>query len=234
MSTAGAPRALITGITGQDGSYLADLLLEEGYEVFGIVRRSSTEVVRADPPSRGAGRAAPGRPARPGVAAAGGARGAAARGLQPRRAELRADVVDAAGADDRVHGARRDADARGGPRDRSRHPLLPGVVVRDVREGARDPAERGHAVLPAQPVRRGQGVRALHHRQLPRELRHVRGVGHPLQPRVAAARTRVRHAQDHRRRRADQARARPRAPARQPRRAARLGLRAATTCGRCG
>ena len=36
-------RALITGITGQDGSYLADLLIEKGYEVHGIVRRSSTE-----------------------------------------------------------------------------------------------------------------------------------------------------------------------------------------------
>jgi GDPmannose 4,6-dehydratase len=36
-------RALITGITGQDGSYLAELLLSEGYEVFGIVRRSSSE-----------------------------------------------------------------------------------------------------------------------------------------------------------------------------------------------
>ena len=35
-------RALITGITGQDGSYLAELLLEKGYEVFGLVRRSST------------------------------------------------------------------------------------------------------------------------------------------------------------------------------------------------
>ena len=35
-------RALITGITGQDGSYLAELLLENGYEVFGLVRRSST------------------------------------------------------------------------------------------------------------------------------------------------------------------------------------------------
>ena len=33
--------ALITGITGQDGSYLAELLLEKGYEVHGIVRRSS-------------------------------------------------------------------------------------------------------------------------------------------------------------------------------------------------
>lgn len=36
-------KALITGITGQDGSYLADLLLEKGYEVVGMVRRSSTE-----------------------------------------------------------------------------------------------------------------------------------------------------------------------------------------------
>jgi len=35
-------RALITGITGQDGSYLAELLLGKGYEVFGIVRRTST------------------------------------------------------------------------------------------------------------------------------------------------------------------------------------------------
>jgi GDPmannose 4,6-dehydratase len=37
-----AKRALITGITGQDGSYLAELLLEKGYEVFGVVRRLST------------------------------------------------------------------------------------------------------------------------------------------------------------------------------------------------
>ena len=37
-----AKRALITGITGQDGSYLAELLLSKGYEVHGMVRRSST------------------------------------------------------------------------------------------------------------------------------------------------------------------------------------------------
>ena len=36
-------RALITGITGQDGSYLAEFLLEKGYDVFGVVRRSSNE-----------------------------------------------------------------------------------------------------------------------------------------------------------------------------------------------
>jgi len=35
-------KALVTGITGQDGSYLAELLLEKGYEVYGLVRRSST------------------------------------------------------------------------------------------------------------------------------------------------------------------------------------------------
>ena len=35
--------ALITGITGQDGSYLSELLLEKGYEVHGIIRRSSVD-----------------------------------------------------------------------------------------------------------------------------------------------------------------------------------------------
>jgi GDPmannose 4,6-dehydratase len=37
-----AKRALITGITGQDGSFLAELLLEKGYEVYGVIRRSSS------------------------------------------------------------------------------------------------------------------------------------------------------------------------------------------------
>ena len=36
-------KALITGITGQDGSYLAELLLSKNYQVHGVVRRSSTE-----------------------------------------------------------------------------------------------------------------------------------------------------------------------------------------------
>ncbi len=37
------PSALITGITGQDGSYLAEFLLQKGYDVYGVVRRTSTE-----------------------------------------------------------------------------------------------------------------------------------------------------------------------------------------------
>ena len=43
MADDSARRALITGVTGQDGSYLAEFLLEKGYEVYGVVRRSSTE-----------------------------------------------------------------------------------------------------------------------------------------------------------------------------------------------
>ena len=43
-------KAFITGITGQDGSYLAELLLSRGYEVHGLIRRSSTfNTSRIDP-----------------------------------------------------------------------------------------------------------------------------------------------------------------------------------------
>ncbi len=42
MTEAAAKKAIITGITGQDGSYLAELLLSKGYEVHGLIRRSST------------------------------------------------------------------------------------------------------------------------------------------------------------------------------------------------
>ena len=41
-------KALVTGITGQDGSYLAEFLLKKGYEVHGIKRRSSEIVIRVD------------------------------------------------------------------------------------------------------------------------------------------------------------------------------------------
>src|SRR5438445_3192410 len=43
MAQVGQRRALITGITGQDGSYLAEFLLEKGYRVYGMVRRSSSD-----------------------------------------------------------------------------------------------------------------------------------------------------------------------------------------------
>ena len=53
------PTALITGITGQDGSFLAELLLSKGYIVHGVVRRASTfnterlDAIYADPHERG-------------------------------------------------------------------------------------------------------------------------------------------------------------------------------------
>src|SRR5687768_5221256 len=53
-------RALITGITGQDGSYLAELLLAKGYDVHGLIRRSSSfntgriDPIYQDPHERGA------------------------------------------------------------------------------------------------------------------------------------------------------------------------------------
>ena len=60
MPAPASRRALITGITGQDGSYLAELLLEKGYEVHGLVRRASTfnterlEHIYHDPHEQGA------------------------------------------------------------------------------------------------------------------------------------------------------------------------------------
>jgi len=42
MASEQRKRALVTGITGQDGSYLAELLLSKGYDVHGIIRRAST------------------------------------------------------------------------------------------------------------------------------------------------------------------------------------------------
>jgi GDPmannose 4,6-dehydratase len=44
-------RALVLGVTGQDGSYLADLLLEKGYTVYGLVRRSATTTATARSPT---------------------------------------------------------------------------------------------------------------------------------------------------------------------------------------
>ena len=41
-------KALITGVTGQDGSYLAELLLDKGYEVHGLIRRASQFNTRVD------------------------------------------------------------------------------------------------------------------------------------------------------------------------------------------
>ena len=169
--------------------------------------------------------APPGRPARPPLAGRHAARLEARRGLQPRRDVVRRRLLDPADADRGVHRRRRHAAARVHPRGLPRGPLLPGVLERDVRQGARDAADRDDAVLPALALRRGQGLRPPHHGQLPRVLRHVPDVGDPLQPRVRAPRAGVRDAQGHLARGGDQARPARRGRPRQPRGQARLGLR---------
>ena len=167
-------RAIITGITGQDGSYLAELLLDKGYEVVGVTRRlSAPNYWRIEH-------------------------------LLDRITLQPADLLDQLSLirvidDVRPHEFYNLAamsfvpaswdqpmltgefNAQGVTRvleairqRRSDDPLLSGVVERDVRQGARSAADRDDAVLSAQPVRRVEGVRALHHGQLPRELRPVR------------------------------------------------------------
>ena len=227
-------RALITGITGQDGSYLAELLLDKGYDVFGVVRRASTEnfariehlrerltLLQADLLDQLSL-----------IDVAG--KDAAGRSLQPRRDVVRADLLAAAGADGRVRRRRRHAHARGDPPGQPAHPILPGVVERDVRPGARGAADRDDAVSPAQPIRRRQGVRTLHHRELSRELRALRVLGNPVQPRVAAAREGVRDPQDQRRRGTHRARSGTASWRSATSTRSATGASPATTSTRCG
>ena len=100
-----AKRALITGITGQDGSYLAELLLEKGYEVHGMVRRASTEKFDRiehlrDRITLHQGDLLDQRSLVDTLRAA-----RARRGLQPRRDVVRRRLVDAADAHRGVHRA---------------------------------------------------------------------------------------------------------------------------------
>ena len=161
---------------------MAELLAGKGYQVFGLVRGQANPKAQMIQDENPALELVEGDLQRPVVADRRGRAGAAGRGLQPRRDQLRAAVVQAARAHGRHHRPGRAAHARGDPH-RRRHreqpdPLLPGVVVGDVRQGARDAADRADAVPSALAVRRGQGVRPRHDGQLPRGVRPARVVGH--------------------------------------------------------
>ena len=135
--------ALITGITGQDGSYLAELLLDKGYRVVGMTRRSSTatderiahlagrlELVQGDLLDQASLVAALARRRNPTEVY-----NLAAQSFVPtswNQPVLTGEFT----------GARRDPDARGDPPGRPGDPVLPGVVERDVRQGPRGAAER--------------------------------------------------------------------------------------------
>ncbi len=197
-------RALLTGITGQDGSYLAELLLAKGYEVHGIIRRSSSfntariDHLYTDP-----------HEPRPQVASAlrrshrrlehlALDRSAAARrDLQPRRPKPREGLLRRAGVHRPGRRSRDDSPARRDQRRWHRNPLLPSLDFRDVRQRPRGSTAGDHTVLSTQPVRRRQGVRPLGNGELPRSLRRLRLQWYPVQPRIATARRDLRHPQDH-------------------------------------
>src|SRR5580693_6501358 len=200
--------ALITGVTGQDGSYLAELLLEKGYEVHGMVRRASTEKFDR------------------------------IEHIRDRITLHQGDLLDQRSLVDALRASR--------PAEIYNLAAMSYVAVswvqptltaefsgigvtrlleRDVRQGARGPPDRADTVLPPLALRRRQGLRALHHGQLPRELRPPRDERHPLQSRVPPPRPRIRDPQDHLACRGDKARPGLRAAPGQPRRRTRLGLR---------
>ena len=177
------PSALITGITGQDGSYLAELLLEKGYEVHGMVRRASTEKFER------------------------------IEHLRDRITLHQGDLLDQRSLVDALRAAKPDEvynlAAMSFVAVSWIQPTLTaeftGVGVTRMLEAMREvcpearfyqasssemfgkvlrgAADRDDAVLPALALRRGEGLRPLHHGQLPRVLRPARDLGDPLQPR---------------------------------------------------
>ena len=135
-----------------------------------MVRRSSTETFQRLEGIRDRDHAAHRRPARPALAR----RRACASASRDEIYNLAAMSFVAASWNQPVltaefTGVGRHADARGDARGRARGALLPGLLVGDVRQGAaRCRRRETHALLPALALRRGQGLRPLHHGQLPR------------------------------------------------------------------
>ena len=219
-----AKKALITGITGQDGSYLAELLLAKGYEVHGLMRRSCSfstgriEHLYADPHASGA------------------------------RLHLHyADLTDSSSLMSHLHAVKPDEVYNLGAQSHVKVSFeMPEFTADSVAMGTlrlleairtadwpirfyqagssemygavrESPQTETHALQPAQPLRGGQGLRPPHDRRLPRRLRHPRQQRHPLQPRVAAAWRHLPDAQGHPRRGRHRGRLRPEALPRQPR-----------------
>ncbi len=224
-------KALITGITGQDGSYLAELLLRKGYDVHGIVRRSSSfstqriEHVYLDDNVPGTGLRLHYGDLND------------ASSLQRVLAQVEPDEVYNLGAQSHVRisfdipeytvevtgvGTLRLLEAIRNlgltPRFyQASSSEMFGKVV-ETPQSERTPFH------PRSPVRVRQGLRPSRGRELPRELRLARVVRHPVQSRESAARREFRDAQDHAGPGADQTRPAVEAVPWQPRCATRLGV----------
>lgn len=167
--------ALITGVTGQDGSYLAEFLLEKGYEVHGIKRRASSfNTERVDHIYQDPHAANPKFHLHYGDLTD-------TSNLTRILQEVQPDEVYNLGAMSHVAVSfespeyTADVDAMGTLRlleairflGLEENSLLPGIHLRAVRPGAGNPTERDHAVLPALSVCGSKTVRLLDHRELP-------------------------------------------------------------------
>ena len=227
-------RALITGVTGQDGSYLAELLLEKGYEVYGIVRRSSSfnterlDRIYQDPHVadyrlrlglRRSGRRQRAEPR------------AAHRASRTRSTTWARRATCASASTSPSTRPRRSASARCACSRRSASRASTSRCASTRRRPARcsAAASRRRARRRRSQPRSPYACAKVFAHQLAQNYREAYGmficVRHPVQPRVAAPRDSVRDPQDHARGSPHQARPREEAVPRQPGRQARLGLR---------
>lgn len=185
--------ALITGITGQDGSFLAEFLLEKGYDVHGTIRRSSVDYRERIVHLEG----------HPDFHLHYADLGDSMSILQVVK-KVKPDEIYNLAAQSHVQVSfdspefTADVDATGVLR------ILEAVrqcdltdTCRTVREGGRGAAEREYGFSSIQPVCRGQTVRLLDRKGVPRGIRDVLLFGHPVQSRERTAGRDVRHPEDH-------------------------------------
>jgi len=156
-------KALITGITGQDGAYLAEFLLDKGYEVHGIKRRASlfntdrVDHLYVDPHQKGVrfllhyGDLTD------------------STNLIRIIQDVQPDEIYNLGAQSHVQVSFETPEYTGNS-----------DALGTLRTGAGNPAERDHPVLSAQPLWGGQALRLLDHEELPGGLRYVRRQRYPF------------------------------------------------------
>ena len=215
-------KALITGITGQDGSFLAEFLLEKGYDVHGTIRRSSVDY-------------------RERIAHLEGhsnfhlhyADLGDSMSLIQVVSKVRPDEVYNLAAQSHVQVSfdapefTADVDATGVLRilEAVRQCGLASTCrIYQASTSELYAAKRRDPVPPLQPVRSGQALRILDSERIPRGLQYVLLLGHTFQPRERTPRRDLRHPQNHTRSRTNSPRQARQAIFGQPLVAARLGL----------
>ena len=235
------PRALITGITGQDGLYLAELLLAKGYEVFGLIRGQNNPKRDA-----GRGRSCPSVTLLTGDLTDLSSLIRACRASPSRTRSTTSAPSPSSPTRGRTPALTTDVTGMGvlnmleaiAPVRRRRHrqgALLPGVQLGDVRQGAaRCRSARRRSCGRARPY----GVAKVYGHYMTINYRESYGMHaslrHPLQPRVAAPRARVRHPQGLQAVARDHARAAGRASRWATSTPSATGASPATTSRRCG